>query len=386
MPTATEKMHALVNAVIDKTRVRGCTHTFYKYPARFSPTFARTAIEAFSKEHDLVLDPYCGGGTTVVEAMRLKRRVVGNDLNSLATFVASVKTMPLCQADVNEIDDWLEVYLPAICYSDRMSALLDEPTIRNMNVPRARYLKKIIGLALHSLDALMKPRVVRFMRCAILQTAQWALDGRKSHTTVQEFKLRLAENIKAMSTASLELRDELQTSGYMLSNRRIYNGDASEIQSLPCFKNGRLVDLVVTSPPYPGVHMLYHRWQVDGRKETPAPYWIAGCSDGNGASFYNFGGRHQSSGNDYFSRSLQTLKAIRTVMKRGAHILQLIAFSNPDDHLPRYLNNMTLAGFSVVDLKPDGLIWRDVPSRKWHAAAQGRTASSKEVLLIHRAG
>ena len=33
--------------------------------------------------------------------------------------------------------------------------------------------------------------------------------------------------------------------------------------------------LVVTSPPYPGVHVLYHRWQVDGRKEAPLPFMIA---------------------------------------------------------------------------------------------------------------
>lgn len=33
--------------------------------------------------------------------------------------------------------------------------------------------------------------------------------------------------------------------------------------------------LILTSPPYPGVHVLYHRWQVQGRKETPAPFWIA---------------------------------------------------------------------------------------------------------------
>ena len=41
---------------------------------------------------------------------------------------------------------------------------------------------------------------------------------------------------------------------------------------------------VLTSPPYPGVHVLYHRWQVDGRKEAPGPFWIAGKLDGAGSS------------------------------------------------------------------------------------------------------
>ena len=92
----------------------------------------------------------------------------------------------------------------------------------------------------------------------------------------------------------------------------ILNGDAAELDKSPLFRDkGKRVSLVVTSPPYPGVHVLYHRWQVDGRRETPAPYWIAGCNDGQGASFYNFGDRRQTAADNYFQNSLTTLKAIR---------------------------------------------------------------------------
>lgn len=79
-------------AARDRSRVSGLTHNFYRYPARFSPMFAATAIECFSEVGDLVLDPYMGGGTTIVETLAMGRRTVGNDLNSLATFVAKVKT------------------------------------------------------------------------------------------------------------------------------------------------------------------------------------------------------------------------------------------------------------------------------------------------------
>jgi len=36
--------------------VSGLTHGFYKYPARFSPSFVRAAIETFTQPADLVLD------------------------------------------------------------------------------------------------------------------------------------------------------------------------------------------------------------------------------------------------------------------------------------------------------------------------------------------
>lgn len=384
MKFSAEKLRALKDAVAGQSHVQGHTHNFYKYPARFSPEFARVAIESFSKNNDLVLDPYCGGGTTVVEAMLLNRRTVGNDLNSLATFVARAKTTPLTRADVAALEVWIDKCLPTFYYTKRITSPHEfDDSVSNMSIPRARFLKKIIGVALESLNKLPNPRVIRFMRCAILQTAQWALDGKKRHTTAQDFRERLAENVHTMCVAGVELKHAIEESGYTLSNRRLFNCDAAQLPTLPYFKQGNLVDLVVTSPPYPGVHMLYHRWQVDGRKETPAPYWIAGCSDGNGASFYTFGDIKQPSSDPYFARSLITLQAVRAVMKRGAHILQLIAFSNPSDHLPRYMQNMRDAGFKSVST--GNFVWRNVPNRKWHAVVRGKTASSREVLLIHRA-
>ena len=77
-------------AALDQEPISGLTHQFYRYPARFSPRFVRTAIEEFSSPGDTVLDPYMGGGTTIVEAYANGRQAIGNDVNSLAVFVARV--------------------------------------------------------------------------------------------------------------------------------------------------------------------------------------------------------------------------------------------------------------------------------------------------------
>jgi hypothetical protein len=164
----------------------------------------------------------------------------------------------------------------------------------------------------------------------------------------------------------------------------IINGDAADLGRASIFRDTRkLAALVVTSPPYPGVHVLYHRWQVDGRRETPAPYWIANCNDGEGGSFYNFGDRRESAADKYFAKSLATLKVIRSVMNDGGYMIQLLAFNQPAEHLPRYLENMEAAGFTEVQV--GNRIWRQVPGRKWHARQKGKTNSSKEVVLVHRA-
>ena len=54
--TTKEKITAVCQAAMDDSPVSGFTHTYYRYPARFSPQFARTAIEALTKPGDLVLE------------------------------------------------------------------------------------------------------------------------------------------------------------------------------------------------------------------------------------------------------------------------------------------------------------------------------------------
>src|ERR1700722_17082335 len=44
---------ALIAGARDYEPVRGLTHGFYKYPTRFSPTFARAVIETFTRPGDV---------------------------------------------------------------------------------------------------------------------------------------------------------------------------------------------------------------------------------------------------------------------------------------------------------------------------------------------
>jgi tRNA G10 N-methylase Trm11 len=53
------------------------------------PALARRAVEAYSEPGDLVVDPMCGIGTTLVEASDLGRRAVGVELEARWAKVAS---------------------------------------------------------------------------------------------------------------------------------------------------------------------------------------------------------------------------------------------------------------------------------------------------------
>jgi len=63
--------HSLLEAIDSGDRVSGYTHGFYRYPARSSPLFVREVIRQYSTSDDCILDPFMGGGTTIVEALTM---------------------------------------------------------------------------------------------------------------------------------------------------------------------------------------------------------------------------------------------------------------------------------------------------------------------------
>jgi DNA methylase len=71
---------------------RAHVHGFHTYPARMHPTTAGRLVRAATERDALVLDPFCGSGTVLVETMIAGRRAAGTDLNPLAERLARLKT------------------------------------------------------------------------------------------------------------------------------------------------------------------------------------------------------------------------------------------------------------------------------------------------------
>ena len=71
------------------------THKLHDYPARMIPQIAKRLVERYSAKYGTILDPFCGSGTTLVEARLANRSAVGNDINPLAVLLAKVKSTPI---------------------------------------------------------------------------------------------------------------------------------------------------------------------------------------------------------------------------------------------------------------------------------------------------
>jgi DNA modification methylase len=71
------------------------THGLHRYPAKFIPQIPRWAIRNFTSEGDIVLDPFAGSGTTLVEALAEGRTSIGVDLDPMACLISQAKTAKL---------------------------------------------------------------------------------------------------------------------------------------------------------------------------------------------------------------------------------------------------------------------------------------------------
>jgi hypothetical protein len=383
-----------VAAVLSQERVTEAPHDVYRYPARFSPRFAREAIDAFTRPGDLVVDPFCGGGTTIIEAVALGRRAAGIDISALATFLARTKTSPLSIHDRRALAAWTK-RIARLRPNKFAGRLNKEPTsVQNYRRNLPNEAQQFFSFVISQLRHLPKVKQREFVRLVLLSVGQWALDCRtasfSAHQLHEEFCDRLLTTSAALGVFA---KNASKTCGLppcrLTQLRRIINRSSEGSET-----DGRLprswlpAKLILTSPPYPGVHVLYHRWQIHGRKETPAPFWLTNQKDGAGEGHYGLGRRQEPELKTYYSRLTATFRSIVQLMHPEAFVVQLVAFSDPSRQLPLYLQAMSNAGLVEARIdcdqaQADGRLWRSVPSRKWYATNRGKEGAGKEVLLIH---
>lgn len=85
---------------------RGCdtqygVHGIHTYVAAMIPQLANKLIALFAPREGSVLDPFCGGGAVLAEAILSGRTAIGRDVNELAVLISKAKTTYLPKEEVS---------------------------------------------------------------------------------------------------------------------------------------------------------------------------------------------------------------------------------------------------------------------------------------------
>jgi DNA modification methylase len=257
----------------DTAKTSYLTHNLHPYPAKFIPQIPNALIQELSSVGETIADIFCGSGTTILEALLLKRHAIGIDANPLATLITKAKTTPLSDSQIALLEahlrhcrdleshirpsegDFFHNGAPFVSEGGRPDADTCEFWFLPHVVEELAEIRRLIQ-TIPDEDARILCEVC--MSAIIVVVSKQDSDTRYVRRekasapadTVRKYMAQLNEAIGTVRELSDLLEPRFNCSVY---NRNIL--DAPETQPF---------DLVVTSPPYPNAYSyhLYHRTRL----------------------------------------------------------------------------------------------------------------------------
>jgi hypothetical protein len=266
-PALREALEAALDVSDDDDASRDHVHGFHSYAARLHPVTARRLVERLSAPGETVLDPFMGSGTVLVEARLLGRRALGADLNPLSADLAHLKTRgttPEERAALLEASERVTLHAeerrlakkgPTMKYGREDLELFDIHMLLELDGIKEAISFEPDGFARETLKLVLSSILVKV--------------SRKPGDTVERIaprRLATGFAIRLFGNKTKELAERLEEFARLLPEgapeARFGVDDARVLESV----EPGSVDLVICSPPYPGVydyalhHALRLRW------------------------------------------------------------------------------------------------------------------------------
>lgn len=229
---------ALAEAIGAQGRVERATHGFHTYPANMHPDGAKALISVCPGP---VHDPFCGGGTVLVEALLAGRPTTGADLSPIAVLVARARTAGP------------EIATPLRAAARRVSEKAKERRETIAPTPPIAehwYEPHVAQELAHLRDAITEePDNLRPLLWAVLSSILIKVSYRESDT----------RNVRTVShrhpgTTNVLFHKKARELGRMLEE--LPPGRHAEVRRADAARKPPPANtgLVLTSPPYPGVY------------------------------------------------------------------------------------------------------------------------------------
>lgn len=234
------------------------------HPGRFISQIPATLIGRLTNPGDTVLDPYCGSGTSLVEAQRLGRRAIGLDMNPVSVLISRGKLIPVRHARIRTV---LRAHLSR--FLDQRFASNGIVLSEAVEVPPTvqlekwyhpdtaaelreiwSYLSRMRGVARQIFEFCFSS----ILMPACSETRHWGYicDNTRplGHHYVDAINV-FTSNLRKVDEAYLDRDVGLSLhSAFPLPVAKVFQGDCALLMES---MESATVDLVITSPPYFGV-------------------------------------------------------------------------------------------------------------------------------------
>jgi SAM-dependent methyltransferase len=234
-------------------------HRLHPYLGKFVPQLAEVFLRRYGSPGDLVWDPFAGSGTTLVEANALGMRAAGCDVSAFNCMLSEAKTA---------------VYDPEALLADvvQLGQIKGEPVPRNASpylnrwfAPRAvgellAFRARLPCTTYPGLWSVVLSRAARSAR----RTRHDDLDFPRKPVTAEYFCHKHRKTCRPVGEAAKFLRRYVRDAAQRVHD---YAELRAETSALMLHGDARVldppeqVDLVLTSPPYPGL-IDYHEQHV----------------------------------------------------------------------------------------------------------------------------
>lgn len=228
----------------------------HPYPAKFTIDLALRYVEKYSTEYDVVLDPFCGSGTSLLASKMLNRNAIGFDINFIATLITQCKLLDLSQKDLTYLRGFNPQFIPSKShYYENINHWFKQESIEVLSSIKAQIKTYANG----------NEKYIIFLNLIFSSIINIASnqDSDTRYASVQKPYLDrdyVFHKFNEKLHNTLNIYENLQ-SNVLSVKSQVFLHNAKELTQK---MQNNSVSLILTSPPYPNTYdyYLYHKHRM----------------------------------------------------------------------------------------------------------------------------